>query len=329
MKKLLLLLPCLLLAGCSLLPAPREMEDMALVRTMGVDASGEELLLTAAPSRGEETQQARSPTLAGACLRMKGRGEEFLFFGCADQVLVGEELARRGITPVLEGLAGDGELSLGADLWIQEGTAASGAGCFPEQRLETLRRDSALGTAPLTRTAGEIYADLLDWGTAWVPALALEEGLLTQSGYGVLERDRLVGVLRGEAAGGLELLLGDPRRELLEAGDRRGWLLTADTRCRFRPDGRLLVRCHVVVRLTEGDPLPRTDDFRRELEGQLTRRIRGTLTELQRRGTDCAGLGRRAGTLSPILWRSLSREWPERFRTQKTEIQVRVSLRPH
>ena len=326
MKKLLLLLP-LLLAGCGFLPAPREMEDMALIRTMGVDAAGEDLLLTAA--HGETAEQALSPTLAGACLAMKGQGEEFLFFGCADQVLIGEELAREGITPVLKGLSGDGELSLGANLWLLEGNAGAGVNTFPEKRLETLRRDSALGTASLTRTAGEVYADILDWGTAWAPALSLENDSLTQSGYAVLEGDKLKGILKGEDARGLELLLNKPRREQLTAQNRRGWLLKADTDCRFRPDGKLLIRCHVVVRLGEGEALPRNDGMKRALEGRLTRRISGTLTRLRHMGTDCAGLGRKAGCLSPILWRELSKDWPERFRAQEPDIRVRVSLRPH
>ena len=329
MKLWLLLLPCFLLAGCGFLPAPREMEDMALVRTMGVDVLGENLLLTAAPAQGEETEQAEGPTLAGACLRLKGQGEEFLFFGCADQVLVGSELAQGGLTPVLEGLASHGELSLGANLWLLEGRAAAGVDTIPERRLETLRRDSALGTAPLTRTAGEIYTEVLDWHTAWVPALTLEGETLAQSGYGVLERDRLRGILKGESARGLELLLGKPRRESLEAEGRRGWLIRADTACRFRPDGRLCIKTHVVVRLAEGEEISEQDAFRAALERRLTRRIRGTLAELQSWGTDCAGLGRKAGCSAPILWRRLSPNWPEGFRTEKPEVQVRVSLRPH
>lgn len=332
MKKILfLLLPCLLLTGCRFLPSPREMEDMALVRTMGVDASGEELLLTAAPADGEEIYSANAPTLAGACLDMKGQGEQFLFFGCADQMILGETFAERGIIPVLEGLAGDGELSLGAYLWIQEGGQAEhGVSTIPERRLETMRRDSALGTAALTRTAGEIYADLLDWGTAWVPALTLEEDeTLTQSGYAVLERDQFRGVLKGENARGLELLLGKPRREQLEAEGKRVWLIGADTDCRFRPRGTLLINCHVVVRLSEGDPMPENDKLKEALEEQLTRRLNGTLEELRSWGTDCAGLGRQAGCYAPILWRKISAEWPERFRENPPEVRVRVTLRPH
>ena len=326
MKKILLFLP-LLLMGCGFLPAPREMEDMALIRTMGVDAAGEELSLTAAC--GESCVQALSPTLAGACLEMKGQGEKFLFFGCADQVLVGETLAESGLEPVLKGLSGDGELSLGANIWIVEGEAAEGVRTCPEKRLETLRRDGGLGTAPLTRTAGEVCADCLDWGTAWVPALALEEEWLIQTGYGVLERDCLRGILKEEGARGLELLLERPRREQLTALGRRGWLLKADTDCRFKPDGRLSIRCRAVVRLTEGEELPADDKFKQALEGQLSRRLEETLETLRSWGADCAGLGRRAGCLSPVLWRRLAPNWPERFRAEPPELRVQVSLRPH
>ena len=44
---LLLLLPLLALAGCGSLPSGREMGDMALLRTLGVDGAGEGLEVTA------------------------------------------------------------------------------------------------------------------------------------------------------------------------------------------------------------------------------------------------------------------------------------------
>ena len=46
--------------------------------------------------------------------------------------------------------------------------------------------DGALGTAPLTRTAEEIYAELLERGETRVPALRIEGGRLVPDGYTIL-----------------------------------------------------------------------------------------------------------------------------------------------
>ena len=43
---------CLLLSGCDSLPYPREMGDMALLRTMGVDGAGEALVVCASTGPG-------------------------------------------------------------------------------------------------------------------------------------------------------------------------------------------------------------------------------------------------------------------------------------
>ena len=92
------------------------------------------------------------------------------------QLLVGEELARSGVQPVLDYFAQDVELGLGAQLWLVRGATAreavsSGGEEGADSRLETLQNDSKMGIAAISRTAGEVYTDLLELGAAFVPAL--------------------------------------------------------------------------------------------------------------------------------------------------------------
>ena len=99
-------LGCLLLTGCSGLPYAREMGDMALLRTMGVDAAEGELTVTVSTGprprglqgEGEAalTLSAAGTSLSGALLALQERSGSYLFFGYVDQLLVGEELARQG-----------------------------------------------------------------------------------------------------------------------------------------------------------------------------------------------------------------------------------------
>jgi len=236
MKRLIPLLAiCLLLSGCDRLPAAREMGDMALLRTLGVDASREGVAVTGSTgprakglqAEGEPalTLSADRESLSGACLAMQGQSDSYVFFGYVDQLLIGEELAREGVRPVLDYFARDSELGLGAQLWlVREATARDAVSAGGDQgvdsRLETLQTDSKMGIASLTRTAGEVYTDLLELGSAYVPTLSPagdETAILTERGYGILKGDTLAGFLEGEAAQGLELLAGGPSSHILTA----------------------------------------------------------------------------------------------------------------
>lgn len=197
MKKLLFGAVVLaLFLGRSALPAPREMENMALFRTLGVDT---DTVTTSTGLRAGQKEEkslvlsAPGKDLDEAMDGLQARCDGTVFLGYVDQVLVGEELARQSLTPLMERLRRDGELSLSARLWVVRGDTAkagvdSGGDRGVEQRLNTLRLAGAD-----TRTAGEIWADLLDRGTARVPALKLKDGLLSPAGWAVLKEDRLVG----------------------------------------------------------------------------------------------------------------------------------------
>ena len=149
-----ILLLAVFLTGCSGLPAAREMGDMALLRTMGVDSAPAGVAVTGSTgprakglsAEGEPSLvlTAEQPSLSGACLAMQGQSDSFVFFGYVDQLLVGEELAEAGVRPVLDYFAQDVELGLGAQLWLIRGATAreavSSAGEEGiDSRLETLQ----------------------------------------------------------------------------------------------------------------------------------------------------------------------------------------------
>lgn len=358
MKKLLfpLLAACLLLAGCSGLPAAREMGDMALLRTLGVDPSPAGVAVTGSTgprakglqAEGEPalTLSADRGSLSGAYLAMQGQSDSYVFFGYVDQLLIGEALAEEGVQPVLDYFSRDAELGLGAQLWLVQGASArealsAGGEKGLDSRLETLQNDSEMGIANHTRTAGETYSDLLELGSAYVPALspAGDGGaLLMERGYGVLKGDALAGFLEGEAAKGLELLTGGPSADILDvtlAGDPVSVKMTsACTRSRleFRGDApsKLRLTCKIEARLSEYRQRPEGGELEAlcvELENRERERIISTLDRLQAWGTDCAGLGAKAGIARPAHWRAVQESWPEWFSRVPVEIQVEVKIR--
>ena len=357
MKKRLLpwLAACLLLTSCSGFPTAREMGDMALLRTLGVDPSPAGVAVTGSTgprARGVEgegepalTLTADRESLSAACLAMQGQSDSYVFFGYVDQLLLGEELAEEGVRPVLDYFSRDAELGLGAQLWLIRDAAArdalsAGGEQGVDSRLETIQNDSKMGIANLTRTAGETYADLLELGCAYVPALspAGEGGaLLTERGYGVLKGDALAGYLEGEAARGLELLAGGPSADVLDGelpGNRVSVRITSartGSSLTFRGEvpAALKLTCKIEAKLSEyQNPLDGEDLelLREKLEHRERERLERTLEQLQDWGTDCTGLGVKAAMAHPARWEQVKTEWPERFSQIPIEISVNVRI---
>ena len=357
MKKYIGLVPvlCLLLCGCDRLPAAREMGDMALLRTMGVDQAEAGVAVTGSTGprakglQGEEEASlvlaADHTSLSGACLAMQGLSDSYVFFGYVDQLLLGEELAAEGVRPVLDYFARDVELGLGAQLWLIRGASAreavsSGGEKGTDARLSTLQTDGEMGMANLPRTAGEVYTDLLERGAAFAPALTPageEDTSLTERGYGVLRDFQLAGWLEGEAARGLELLAGSPSPDMLTHPLGENQVSARITGVHTRPSLEfqgeepvgLSLKCRAAVRLEEYQaPLGarEREQLRDLLEGQLRARLEAALTQLQSWRADCAGLGARAGMARPARWQEIQDSWPEWLSRLPVDITVQVDL---
>lgn len=351
----LLLLPCLLLSGCSGgRPAGREMGDMALLRTMGVDAgpAGVSVTVSTGPRarglQGEEepsmTLSAAAPSLSAACLSMQSLSDSYVFYGYVDQLLLGRELAEQGIRPALDYFARDRELGLGSQLWLVEGTTAAQAMAAGgeegvDSRLSTLRTDGEVGIAAIPRTAGEVYTDLMERGSAFVPALGLREGEdgLVELGYGVLRDFRLSGVLTGDRAKGLELLAGRASADVIEVslGEERVSVRIRSARTRpeltFRGEdpAELKVTCRASAQVAEHDGRldpAELEQLRTLVAERLEDRLDGALEQLQEWQTDCAGLGARAALSHPGKWGKVQADWPRIFGRIRRSIDVQVDI---
>ena len=355
-KRLLVpLAVCLLLTGCSHLPVAREMDDMALLRTMGVDVAPEGVAVTGSTgprARGLQgegepalTLEADRESLSAACLAMQGQSDSFVFFGYVDQLLIGEELAKEGIQPVLDYFARDTELGLGAQLWLIRGTSAreavsAGEDAGVDRRLESLQHDSKMGIAPHARTAGELYTDLLELGSAYAPALVpIEDGtaILTEQGYGVLNDGKLAGFLDGDAARGLDLLAGGPCAEILEAEleDQAVSVkvTSSHTKSRLEFQGNtpitLNLTCKIETRLSEyGSRLTAEElnQLQMQLEAQERAKLEVALARLRELQSDCVALGARAAITHPAQWQSIQADWPDWFSQVPIELHVEITI---
>lgn len=190
---------------------------------------------------------------------------------------------------------------------------------------------------------GETSASLLEWGSAYLPALrAVEqeregETALLEAGYGVLRDGRLVGYLDGEGARGLELLTGRTAADILEIELPSGRTVVRLTGAavQWSPEfqgndlKRLHLTCRVTAALAEGRRQleeQEQEQLRRALEAREEERLRRVLDQLRSWGADCAGVGSQVGRADPARWEKLRDRWTRLFSTVPVEISVEVSL---
>ncbi len=264
-------LAALTLTGCrrgpGLLPYAREIEDMELMQTLGVDAAGEgQVEVTASSGSGDPAEGAaavvsgQAGTISAAVLGMQGEGSSYLYFGHVGQLLLGEELARQGVEPALDYILRDVETRLDTALYlVRGGTAgkaitAAGEDGSAADRLEALAEDAGLLAGSMPRTVKDALSDLYAQGATFLPAVEADEAL-TAAGYGILKGDRLAGWAEGDAALGVNLVLGQVDADVVELpldGGGVAALRVVGARTSVRPvmDGGALPACLSPVRWT-------------------------------------------------------------------------------
>ncbi len=337
-KALALLLLCLapLLCGCgSLYGQRRELEQLRLMETMGLDAApaGLILSLSSSPSEGEEALccSGTGASLSQAMEQLRRRSGEELFCGHLQTVLVGESYARQDLTGLLSAVCRSSDLRLDQPVFlVLDGSAreALESGAARVDLLPASSREQAGGLS----TAGGILRDLERQGSSLIRALRLQPSprkdadgpALIPAGYGILAEGRLLDLLPPEEAMAAELLTDTLSPCPLLLRDGQGRAVTLELRggeTTLRPlrdeSGALTgleLRIHVRASLLEidGFPSPAREDYRRELcsrmEAELSRRTGLVCRRSRDLGADFLGLGRRLELASPLRCRGMGKD---------------------
>ena len=103
------------------------------------------------------------------------------------------------------------------------------------------------------------------------------------------------------------------------------------SRLEFQGDvpSALKLTCKVEVRLSEYRTRPDgqgVESLRTEAARRERVRLEGALEQLRAWGTDCAGLGAKAGMFHPARWQAVQADWPEWFSRVPLEITVEVEI---
>lgn len=313
MRHWMIVLVLLCLTGCGKgLPQPREMSDLALMRTMAVDA-GEEDGIKVTVSSGEEEPlllSAKRGTVAAACQGVRIHGEHPVFLGHVEKLLLGEGLSDvGGVLPTLNYVCRDEELGLETEVWFVRGEAAEEIS-FP-------------GAVGVKRTAGDVLTDLMENGCSFLPVVG--------GGYAILDGERIRGWTMGDAALGLELLQEHPASDLMEL---RGGAVKLDSVALtcvpvveekkvtgLELDLRLMV--HLEERI-QGSP--DLSEMEHEAAAQAEQWIAAAVKQAQTENLDYLGLCRRAGVSGPEHWKLLCAQAPEKFADWRIGINCTVTM---
>ncbi len=361
MKKTALLILCLLplLSGCGQLRAQsREVEQLRLAETLGLDPAPEGLILSlAAPGDGEASLfvSASGPSVDMAMETLRERSaEQELFCGHLQHILLGEAFAEQGLDALLAAVCRSPDLRVDMPVYLVLDAAARDAmeqaGDGETGVCDLLNGLSVRGGAGLS-SAGRILRDLDRQGSALIRALKQEDSpeaeseakVLVPWGFGVLVGDRLRARLSPEDALAVELLTGELQPCPLLLRDDRGNRVTLELQegeTELLPiwdeSGELAgleLRVRVKAAVLEIQGFPRAADSRTldalnaRLEEELSRRI-GRVLELSRDlRADFLGLGRRLELDAPFRCRGLSRDLGELLPGLSLRITVQGELR--
>lgn len=346
---------CVLLSGCQgleLLPYARELEGMALMRTLGVDAAENGVAVTASSAAGDsgeeqaQVTERTAPSLSAAVLGMQAEGASYVYFGHVGQMLLGEDLARRSAGEALDYVLRDVEMRLDTELYVvRDGGAGEAIRGAAEEgsaagRLEAMAEDPGLTARSMPRTVREVLAELERCGASFAPALRAEEGGgFSAAGYAILKDGALAGWAEEEAAYGVNLLLGQVDADVVELpvpGGGSAALRVVGAKTRVRPQFQggdltgLEVLCRVDANLAGGSVDLEDRAVREALEEALARReserVRAALTLGQELEADFLDLRSAAGLSAPWRWGQLREQW-EKWPELNWTVEVRAQIR--
>ncbi len=347
MKRLLLLLlffAAPLLAGCGTLYAQRrEVEQLKVMETLGLDPAPGGVLLSLASSSGVGEEQALCYSAVGASVsdamdRLRDRSlEELLFCGHLQHILIGEAAARRGLDGFLAYVCRSSDLRLDMPVYLlldaRARDAMRGAGNGEKNIADALTAMEAdREAASRLSSAGAVLRDLERQGSSLVRCLRLQaaseespDGVKTvvPAGFGVLVDGRLEASISSEDALAVLLLTDSLTPSPMVVYDTEGRAVTLELQegvTHLRPvwgeDGALSgldvdVEIRAAVLEIDGFEQVADDQFLRDLnarmETELSRRLGKVLRLSRRMEADFLGLGRRLEQQAPMRCRGLDR----------------------
>lgn len=304
------------------------------------------------PSKPFWNLTTTSPSLFLAAREISTRVDRVPYFEHLQVVVLGEELARQGLEPVMDFFRRNGEMHRRVEVVVAEGEAKKVLDVSPALQplpafyLVDLVRSGEKRTGHYAPSADltRVFKGL-DGGSSFVlPRVVAQKQEVKVTGGAVIRKGRLVGWLGEVEADGLRWLTNKAQAGAISVQSPWGTGLEVFEVCHARTSiipeavgGRL---SYTVVVETEGTLAEHqgrqaaTDSLyleavNREVAETVEREIKATVKKLQQFRADAAGFGQELERRYPRLWQEVKGRWEEEVFPNlpvTAEVNVRVRL---
>jgi hypothetical protein len=286
--------------------------------------------------------QGSGPNLSAALASVQAQTDVFVDFWATSLLLVGQQLAQRGVVPSLDALLRSGQFALTSHVVVVEGSAgallgqgtiAGGPSLNIERRL-VHGAQTDLTTIP-TPFWQFISRALTPYRAAWAPAFATTAQGYRSAGTAVFRGGRLAALLDPQQTAALGWLLkpgGFPPLNFTEPDGAVGTLRVLHVQRRVATQGPGAGLLTVKLDTTPQDapglqllspPAIRTNENGAQLAA--TADLRALLDRLQSSGSDVLGFGERLREADPA---AVGANWPTVFEAMRIGLDVSVAIKP-
>jgi spore germination protein KC len=345
----------------------KEVEKLAIVSGVAVDKNGEDKVLVTVEIVSVQAGQKQSTlkpvyiqavgnTFFDAARAMIAIQGKRLYWSHAKVVIVSEEIAKQGVTKVLDFINRDAEVR--EDMWVLLSRGKSAREIFDSKPIleslvsfeidDTMRSQKSISRYPSV----ELYEFLDKIGstetTTTIPTIKLIENMgMTVSyitGAAIIKKDKLLGYLgetdtksmlwvQNELKGGLY-----PVKDVGETKTNVS-LEIFKSKTQIKPevrDGMPIIKIKISTDVNIGEIMGHEDfisEKGRELvekdaEAQLKKDIEKLIEKAQKEyKSDFLGFGESIKRSMPSVWRSIEKEWNEIFTDIETSVEVDIRIR--
>ncbi len=344
----------LTLTGCSganIYTDYHELEELELIRTIGVDLKEDKVLTTICSGVGlsgspPQIYSGEEKALATALnmLQKEPVGKK-MFYSHVEHIIVGEEAAKEGISRYLDYVERSPEMRLDTNMFIAKGSMAKDVmtkvvtdKIAAADILYYMREDvDKLGLGKVY-SCGNISSSLAKNGSALVMAIELAENMdlseksaekmIKPAGYAVIKDGKLLTFLDTEQSHGVSIITNGMHFDDIEVTLEDGTRVTIGvegTRAGFTPhfeDGELKsvdFEVEVEATITEVDAMINIEkeSVRRAVADTVTEvekaRIESAISASQEMGVDFMDIGSAVELRAPVKFKKMPRSWESIF----------------
>ena len=345
----------------------KEVEKLAIVAGVAIDKNGEDKVLVTTEIvsvQQEKGQSALKPVYiqavgvtffdaARAMIALQGKR---IYWSHAKVIIISEEIAKEGISKVLDFVNRDAEVR--EDMWVLLSRGESARAIFNSKPAfesmvsfeidDTMRASEALSRYP----AIELYKFLDNIGsketTATVPTIELIENMGIPVSYvagaAIIKKDKLLGYLGETDTKSLLWIQNELKGGIYPVKDAAGTKTNVSleifkSKTRIKPEmseGVPIIRINILTDVNIGEIMGKEDFIsekgrgllEKDAEAKIKKDIEDLIEKAQKKyKSDFLGFGENIKRSMPSVWKSIEKEWNGIFPDIETRVEVDIRIR--